>query len=120
MVINPPVERGLLKGISMSSRKYHLHDGRKGSAFAVRVTPRAEKDEVAEILSDGTVRIRLTATPFEHQTNTALISYLASILDVPETRIEIVAGENGRDKLVSVLDLDARIAQERLVKQIGS
>ncbi|MCK4724768.1 MAG: DUF167 domain-containing protein [Anaerolineales bacterium] len=104
----------------MSSRKFHLHDGRKGSAFAVRVTPRADEDEVAEILSDGTVRIRLTVTPGERQINQALISYLARILDVPESRIEIVAGENGRDKLVSVLDLDARIAQERLVKQIGS
>ena len=47
----------------MASRSYHLHDGKKGAALAVRVTPRASKNEIVDILSDGTVKVHLTAPP---------------------------------------------------------
>jgi len=91
----------------MAPRKFHLHDGKKGAALAIRVTPRARRNEIVEILSDGTVRIRLTASPIEDKANQALLKFLADILAVTSSRIEIVAGETGRDKLVSILDMEA-------------
>jgi len=91
----------------MAPRKFHLHDGKKGAALAIRVTPRARRNEIVEILSDGTVRIRLTASPIEDKANQALLKFLADILAVTPSRIEIVAGETGRDKLVSILDMEA-------------
>lgn len=91
----------------MATRNFHLHDGKKGAALAIRVTPRASRNEIVEILSDGTVRIRLTAPPSEDKANQALIKYLADILAVATSKIEIVAGATGRDKLVSILDMDA-------------
>jgi uncharacterized protein YggU (UPF0235/DUF167 family) len=42
----------------MAPKKYHLHNGQKGSALAIRVTPRASHNEIVEILSDGTEKIR--------------------------------------------------------------
>ena len=103
----------------MSPRKYRLHDGKKGAALAVRVTPRASRNEVAEILSDGTVKIRLTAPPVEGKANEALVAYLAKILDVAESQIEIVAGATGRDKLVSILDMDAQMVHNRLIQNLA-
>jgi len=91
----------------MALRNFHLHDGKKGAALAIRVTPRASRNEIVEILSDGTVRIRLTAPPVEDKANQALVKYLADILAIASSRIEIVAGATGRDKLVSILDMDA-------------
>ena len=91
----------------MALRNFHLHDGKKGAALAIRVTPRASRNEIVEILSDGTVRIRLTAPPVEDKANQALVKYLADILGIAPSRIEIVAGATGRDKLVSILDMDA-------------
>lgn len=91
----------------MALRNFHLHDGKKGAALAIRVTPRASRNEIVEILSDGTVRIRLTAPPVEDKANQALVKYLADILAIATSRIEIVAGATGRDKLVSILDMDA-------------
>ncbi len=102
----------------MVGRKYHLHDGKKGAALAIRVTPRASRNEIVEILSDGTVRIRLTAPPVEGKANEALIKFLSQVLDVPSSRIEIVAGETGRDKLVSILDLDADTVHSRILHNI--
>lgn len=40
----------------MADRKFQMHDGQKGSALAVRVTPRASRNEIVEILDDGTDR----------------------------------------------------------------
>jgi uncharacterized protein (TIGR00251 family) len=102
----------------MGARKYHLHDGKKGAALAIRVTPRASRNEIVEILSDGTVRIRLTAPPVEGKANEALVEFLSKVLDVAPSRIEIVAGMTGRDKLVSILDLDAELVHARILQNI--
>lgn len=102
----------------MTERKYHLHHGQKGAALAIRVTPRARKNEITEILSDGTVRIRLVAPPVEGKANEALIEFLSEVLEVPRSSIEIVAGQTGRDKLISVLNLDAATVQQRILNRL--
>ena len=102
----------------MGKRNYHLHDGQKGSALAVRVTPRASRNEIVEVQSDGTVRIRLTAPPVEGRANAALIDFLAGVLEVAPSRIEIVAGESGRDKLVSILDMESVEVQQKILHHL--
>ena len=96
-------------------RKYRLHDGKKGAALAVRVTPRASRNEIVEIQSDGTVRIHLTAPAHEGKANEELIKFLAEIFGVPKSNVDIVAGATGRDKLISVLDMDAIEVHNRIV-----
>jgi uncharacterized protein (TIGR00251 family) len=103
----------------MARRKYHLHDGKKGAALAIRVTPRARRNEVAGILNDGTIRIRLTAPPVEGKANEALVKFLSSILGISKSRIEIVAGQTGRDKLVSLLDMNPETAQQKILESLG-
>lgn len=102
----------------MSPRKYHLHSGQKGAALAVRITPRASRNEISEILSDGTVKIRLTAPPVEGKANLALVDFLSDVIGVPPSQIEIVAGATGRDKLVSVLDMDAETLHKRILQHL--
>ena len=87
--------------------------------MAIRVTPRASRNEIVEILNDGTVKIHLTAPAKENKANQALIEFLAEVLDVPKTRIEIVAGSTGRDKLVSVLDMDAETVHSRILLKLS-
>jgi uncharacterized protein len=99
----------------MGSRKFHLHDGRRGAALAVRVTPRASRNEVTEIQSDGTVKVRLMATPTEEEANKALVSFMAEVLGVPPNKVDIVAGLAGKDKLVAVLDMDNDEVHQRLL-----
>jgi uncharacterized protein (TIGR00251 family) len=103
----------------MNRLKFRLHNGEKGAALAIRVTPRASKNEISEILNDGTVRIRLTAPPVGGKANEALVVFLADILDVPRSKIEIVAGETGRDKLVSILGLDAETVHARILQHLA-
>jgi hypothetical protein len=103
----------------VDSRQFRLHDGKKGSALAVRVTPRSRKNEIAEILNDGTVRIRLTAAGDDMKINQELINFLAEALEVPRGRVDIVAGVSGKDKLVSILDLDSAEVQERILRKMS-
>jgi uncharacterized protein YggU (UPF0235/DUF167 family) len=103
----------------VTSRQFHLHDGKRGAALAIRLITRARKNEIVEILNDGTVKIRLDAVPVENKANQALVSYLAEVLETSANKIEVVAGEVGRDKLVSVLDLDASTVHERIIRNIA-
>ncbi len=98
----------------MTPSKHQFHHETHGAAIAVKVSPRSRKNEITGILENGTVKIRLTAPPVEGKANEALIRFLADLLDVPPTRIEIVAGASGRDKLVSILDMDPVSVQKKL------
>ena len=103
----------------MVDRKFNLHSGQKGSALAVRVTPRASHNEIVEVLDDGTIKVRIAAPPSDEEANTALIEFLAEILGVPKSRLDIVAGAAGRDKLISVVDMDVETAHQRIVAHMG-
>jgi len=61
----------------------------------------------------------LMAPPVEGRANAALLSFLADILDVSRSKIEIVAGETGRDKLVSVIGMDAETVHKRILQHLG-
>lgn len=103
----------------MGSRKFHLHDGKKGVALAVRVTPRASRNEITDILDDGTIKIHITAAPTDNEANEKLVKFLAEVLGVAPSRLEIVAGMTGRDKLISVVDMDNDDVQDRLAAHIA-
>jgi uncharacterized protein (TIGR00251 family) len=103
----------------MPPRSHRLHDARQGSALAVRVIPRSGRNQIAELMDDGRVKIRLAAAPVDGEANQQLIRFLAEVLHVPKSAIEIVAGLSSRDKLVTVLNLDAETLQQRIVALVG-
>lgn len=100
-------------------RRFRLHDGKSGSAITIRVTPRMAKNEIHDILDDGTVKIRLTAPPVDGKANKELTRFLAEVLDVPVSSIEIIAGLSGHDKIVSILDLETDQVQEKILKHLA-
>lgn len=81
--------------------------------FAVRVVPRAGRDELAGI-QDGVLRVRLTAPPVAGAANRALVEFLADRLGVPRRSVEIVAGYTGRRKVVRVSGLSPEQVIDRL------
>ena len=79
----------------MPKRDFRLHDGHMGSAIAVRVTPRASRNKIVEMMADGTIKIHIAAPPVDGEANEALIRFLAEVLNVPKSRLEIVGGLAG-------------------------
>jgi uncharacterized protein (TIGR00251 family) len=77
-------------------------------SFAVRVQPRASRDEIVGEYQDG-LKIRLTAPPVENRANEALRHLLASRLKVPLAAVRIASGEHSRTKRVQVHGVTAAI-----------
>ena len=101
------------------SRQFHLHNGQKGSAIAVRIIPRARERGIVEVLNDGTIKIRLPHSPGEAKINQELIDFLSKILEAPVAYIDVVAGQTGNDKLVSVLGMDADEVHRKILRHLA-
>ncbi len=98
----------------MSERKFEITDAKSGAAFPVRVTTRAVETEIVGV-DEAILRVRLKASPAgDPAANKELVDLLATFLDVEEGKIEIVAGHDGREKLISiegvtVADIEAKL-----------
>jgi uncharacterized protein (TIGR00251 family) len=101
-------------------RDFKLHSGKAGAALTLRVTPRARKTGFAGVLEDGILRVRVAAPPVEGKANAELLTFLARVLGVRKNRLEIIAGQRGLDKIVSVLDLSAEEVQSRIQSWLSS
>jgi uncharacterized protein (TIGR00251 family) len=82
------------------------HSERGSVSFAVRVQPRASKNEVAGLI-DGALKIRLQAPAVEDRANEALCEFLAEILKRPKSAVRILAGDRSRTKRVEVFGVTA-------------
>ena len=72
-----------------------------GVTFAVRVVPRAARNEIAGVQGDA-LKVRLTAPPVDGAANAALIEFLARRLKVRKSAVTIVSGGKSRSKTVRV------------------
>ncbi|HEX3050684.1 MAG TPA: DUF167 domain-containing protein [Aggregatilineaceae bacterium] len=97
-------------------REFKITDAQQGAAFTVRVVTRANEVEIVGIQDDGSLKIRLTETPNEGRANAQLIAYLAGVLEVDPSQIEIVAGEDKPNKIISVEGVSPNWIEQRLVR----
>jgi len=99
----------------MSDRKFEITDARGGAALGVRVVTRAAETELAGRNEDNTLKIRLKATPAgDPSANKELVEFLADKLGVETSKIEIVAGESKRDKILSIEGMTVQQVEEKL------
>ena len=82
--------------------------------LAVRVQPRAKKDEVVGLRGEQVV-IRISAPPVDGKANAALEAFIAKRAGVAKSSVSVVRGHTGRDKVVRVEGIDA----ERLRNALG-
>lgn len=69
--------------------------------LSLRVQPRASADTIGEVSGDS-LKIRLTAPPVEGRANAHLRRFLAKLFAVPQSRIELISGEQARLKRVRI------------------
>jgi hypothetical protein len=78
------------------------------------VVPRSSREGVAGY-EGGAVRIRLNAPPVEGRANEALLRFLAKALGVSRSKVSLVSGETGRNKIVRI----AGITREEALGALG-
>lgn len=97
----------------MPSNSLRISPARDGASFAVKVVPRASREELSGV-QQGALRIRLTAPPVEGAANEALMAFVAKLLDVSKRDIDILSGHGSRRKVVTVSGLAPREVAARL------
>jgi uncharacterized protein len=84
-----------------------------GAVLTIKVIPRAGRTAIAGTRDDALL-IRLAAPPVEGAANTALIEFLARLLDVPRRHVALISGEKSRTKRVKVSGVSAALIRARL------
>ena len=84
-----------------------------GVTLAVRVTPRARKNEIVGVAGEA-IKVKLAAPPVEGAANATLCTFLAEQLGVRKSAVTLVAGQASRQKVVRVEGMTADEVQARL------
>ncbi len=90
-----------------------LKESNGAVTFAVKVVPRAAKNQIAGGVGD-VIKIRLNAPPVEGKANAALVEFLADLFAVRRAQIEIVTGDASRHKVVRVRGVTAKHIEGKL------
>src|SRR2546427_2405541 len=81
--------------------------------ISIRVQPRASRNAVVGWSGD-TLNIRLMAPPVEGAANAACLEFLADLLDLSQSQLEILRGERSRNKVVQITGLTQDEVRARL------
>ena len=82
----------------MESAPY-LRETTGGTLLAVKVQPRASKNEIGDVLGEE-LRIKVTAPPVDAAANQALVELLAEKLGCSRGKVELLRGQTSRHKTV--------------------
>ncbi len=82
-------------------------------SFAVKVHPRAKKNDITGELGDA-LKLSLTTPPIEGRANEACIEFFAKLLKVPRSSVTIASGQSSRNKVIRVAGLTAQAVRARI------
>jgi uncharacterized protein len=84
-----------------------------GLQLAIKLTPRASRNEIGEALGDE-LRIKVTAPPVDAAANEVLVRLLADTLGCPRGAVQLVRGHTSRHKVIFLVGLAAEAVLDRL------
>lgn len=89
-----------------------------GVTIMVKVTPRAPRNKVSDILENGTIKISLTAPPVDGKANHKLLEFFSEIINIPIANIEILSGQTGHLKLIKIRGISKNDLSACIQKQL--
>jgi len=90
-----------------------LNEKDGGVTIKVRVQPRAPRTEIIGEHA-GAIKMRVAAPPVDGKANEECRRYLAKLLKVGATSVEIISGDSSRDKVIRVSNISALRVLEAL------
>ena len=85
----------------------------EGLRIEVKVQPRSSRNQISGE-QDGALKVKLTAPPVEGEANDACIRYVAGLLGVPRSSVDILRGRTSRKKTLRVRGLPPQAVQKLL------
>lgn len=90
-----------------------LKSTREGTLIKIHVQPRASKNSLAGVQQEA-LKVRLTAPPVEGEANKECVKFLAKLLGVSKSSVEIQQGLKSRHKTVLVKGLQLEEVERTL------
>lgn len=90
-----------------------LNQKENAVTFKVRVQPRASRTEVAGEHA-GAIKLRIASPPVDGKANEECRRFLARLVGVSASSVEIVAGDSSRDKLIRIHNVSTGRVREAL------
>ena len=76
----------------------------KGVVLNIHVQPRSAQNMICGIHGD-TLKLKLTSPPVDGAANKQCLAFLSKVLNIPRSRMEIIAGQKSRQKRVLIHSL---------------
>jgi uncharacterized protein (TIGR00251 family) len=93
-----------------------LNETDNAVTIKLRVQPRALRTEIVGQHA-GAIRLRVAAPPVDGKANEECRRFLAKLLKVGATSIEIISGDSSRDKVIRVSNVSAERVLEMLDRE---
>ena len=82
--------------------------------ISLRVYPNAGRNEIVG-LSDGVLRVKISAPPIKGKANRELITFLSRLLGVGKSSVNSIKGHTIRNKVVAIDGLSREEVMKRLL-----
>lgn len=90
-----------------------IRETRNGLCFDIHVNPHASRAGITG-LSEGMLKVKVTAPPVEGAANEACITLLSKKLGLRKNQIKISAGAKGRKKTILVGDISKTDLEQKI------
>jgi hypothetical protein len=85
----------------------------KNCQLSLHVIPNASRSEIVR-WEENTLRVRVAVVPEKGKANAAIMALLASVLDLPKSRISFVRGETSKEKVLRIEGMSIEEVKEKL------
>jgi uncharacterized protein (TIGR00251 family) len=90
-----------------------------GSIIEVHVLPQGRKNEIIGLYNDR-LKVKIDAPPVDGKANACLLRFLAEVLKVKISSLELIKGEASRQKQVKVYQLSPQEIDRLIFKRTTS
>ena len=86
----------------------------EGITFTILVQPRSAKNMIVGLHGEA-LKIKLTAPPVDNAANKMCIKFLAKILGVSKSQIQIISGHTNRTKKILLRSNQSKITEKEYI-----
>jgi len=90
----------------MTDAPFQIRETADGVQVRVHAQPRARRNEIVGMHNDA-LKIKIAAPPVDDAANCAIVDFFTDLLDVPKSRVRIIAGLKSRDKTIFIEGVSA-------------
>jgi uncharacterized protein (TIGR00251 family) len=80
----------------------YIRETDQGVTLAIRVQPRASRDEIIADRGGEQLKVRITAAPVDSAANKVLLKFIAKSLGVPPRTVSLIRGDKNRSKVLLI------------------